>query len=212
MPRKKFIASNEYAYNVSARCINKEWFSLPMHDLWIMFADYLFFIHHAFGVRIHSFVLMNNHFHLIVRTPNMNLDKAMNYFMRETSRIIGFRSGRINQVYGGPYHWSLIKSPKYYNHAYKYVYRNPVEAGLSSKVENYEYSTLSVLLGNQHSMIPIEYDETLFSDFTEQLQWLNTPYPSTDIKHDIRKALRKTEFHFAKDKSGKPHFLEDSIV
>lgn len=212
MPRKKFIASQEDPYHVSARCINKEWFALPMDELWDLFSDYLFFIHYAFGIRIHSFVLMNNHFHMIVRTPNLNLDAAMNYFMRETSRIIGFRSGRINQVYGGPYHWSLIKSPNYYLHAYKYVYRNPVDGGLSSQVENYKYSTLSALIGYQHSIIPIEYDETLFSDLEEQLKWLNNCYPSHEIKDDIRKALRKNEFQFAKDKRGNPHSLQNSIV
>lgn len=149
---------------------------------------------------------------MIVTTPDLNLDTAMNYFMRETSRIIGIRSGRINQVYGGPYHWSLIKSSNYFLHAYKYVYRNPVEAGLSLCVEKYKYSTLSVLVGNQRSIIPIEYDDTLFSDLVEQLKWLNNSYPSIEIKDDIRKALRKSEFQFAKNKRGKPNLLENSIV
>jgi putative transposase len=212
MPRKKFIASQEFPYHVSARCINKEWFALPMGEVWSVFSDYLFFIHHAFGVQIHSFVLMNNHFHMIVRTPLMNLDSAMNYFMRETSRIIGNRSGRINQVYGGPYHWSLIKSPIYFLHAYKYVYRNPIEAGLINNVEEYKYSTLRVLLGCQHSIIPIENDETLFPDFIEQLKWLNYAYPSEEVRADIRSALRKKEFQFAKDKRGMPHFLDNLIV
>lgn len=212
MPRKKFIASNDYPYHVTARCLNKDWFTLPPEELWSVFSNYLFFIHHAFGVRIHSFVLMNNHFHLILRTPNSNLDKAMNYFMRETSRVIGRQSGRINQVYGGPYYWSLIKTPNFFLHVYKYVYRNPIEAGLGTAVENYKYSTLRVLIGQEHSVIPLECDDTLFSSTTEQLKWLNTSYPSPEVKIDIKNALYKSVFHFAKDKRGNPHSLEHNMV
>ncbi len=185
---------------------------LPFDDVWEIFSDYLFFLHHAFDVRIHSFVMMNNHFHLLIRTPNANLDKAMNYFMRETSRVIGRRSGRINQVYGGPYFWSLIKSPNYFLHAYKYLYRNPVEAGLAANVESYRYSTLQSLIGERHSIIPLEPDETLFPDIESQLRWLNQAYPSIEFKLDIKKAIRRKEFKFAKDKRGKPHHLESIII
>ncbi len=211
MPRKKFQASIEFPYHVTARCLNKEWFALPMHDVWSIFSNYLFFIHHAFGIRIHNFVLMNNHFHMILLTPEANLDVAMNYFMRETSRVISKRSGRINQVFGGPYYWSLIKSPNYFLHAYKYVYRNPVESGLAGCVESYNYSTLNSLLGQNHSIIPLECDETLFPFEDSQLKWLNTPYNSEQVRLDIKNALRKREFHFPKDKRGNPHYLENHL-
>lgn len=212
MPRKRFLASNDFPYHVTARCLNKEWFALPHEILWEIFSDYLYFIHHAFQVRIHSFVLMPNHIHMIIRTPDMNLDKAMNYFMRETSRVIGFRSGRINQVYGGPYYWSLMRSPNYFLHAYKYVYRNPIEAALAPRVETYKFSTLPALLGQARTIIPVVNDETLFDGLEDQLKWLNSAYPSDEVRIDIKNALRKKEFHFAKDGHGKPHRLELELV
>ncbi len=212
MPRKKFLASNDLPYHVTARCLNKEWFALPLELLWELFSDYLFFTHHAFQVRIHSFVLMPNHIHMIVRTPEMNLDKAMNYFMRETSRAIGRQSGRINQVYGGPYYWSLMRSPNYFLHAYKYVYRNPIEANISTKAELYKFSTLPALLGQARTIIPMVHDETLFDGLTDQLNWLNTSYPSPEVRADIKNALRRKEFQFAKDKRGNPHRLELEMV
>lgn len=208
MPRKKFLASNEFPYHVTGRSLNKDWFALPLEDLWSVFSNYLYFLHHGFGFRIYSFVLMQNHFHLIVRTPESNLSSGMNYFMRETSRVIGRQSRRINQVYGGPYYWSLIKSPIYFLHAYKYVYRNPLEAGLAISVESYRYSTLYSLTGQAHSIIPLDYDSTLFDDPAEQIRWLNTSYSSPSIKIDIKNALRKREFHFAKTRNGKPHPLD----
>ena len=142
----------------------------------------------------------------------MNLDKAMNYFMRETSRVIGFRSGRINQVYGGPYYWSLMRSPNYFLHAYKYVYRNPIEGKIAKRAELYRFSTLPALLGQARTIIPVVNDETLFDDVDGQLKWLNEVYPSDEIRIDIKNALRKKEFHFAKDGHGNPHRLELGMV
>ena len=182
-----------------------------MPEVWSIFSNYLHFVREGFGVRTHSFVLMSNHFHLIVSTPEANLPQAMNYFMRETSRAISRGAGRINQTYGGPYSWSLLNSNHYFLNAYKYVYRNPVEARLAPSVQAYPYSTLHALLGKSRSIIPIENDETLFSEPVEQLRWLNLAYPSEDVRLQIQKALRKREFQFALGPDGKPNSLEQTL-
>ena len=208
MPRKKYHPSESVPYHITARCINKEWFQIPLNEVWEILSEYLFFIHYAYNVKVHSFVLMNNHFHLILTTPDANLSEAMNYFMRETSKQFGLVSGRINQIYGGPYFWSLLKSQVYYGHAYKYVYRNPVEAGLCLNVEEYPFSTLHSLVGNSKTIIPLSDDTLLFSDLESQINWLNKNYSSLDYKRDIKNALRKREFHFGKDKNRKSSVLE----
>ncbi len=133
-----------------------------MNEVWSIFENYLFFIYHAYSVEIFAFVLMSNHFHMLVRAPKNNLSETMNYFMRETSRQIGRDAGRINQTYGSRHFKSEIRPVIYFLNAYKYLYRNPVEAGLSVEVESYKYSTLSILLGQQKSLIPLVDDQTLF--------------------------------------------------
>lgn len=208
MPRKKYQPSSDFPYHITARCINKEWFHIPLIEVWEIFSDYLFFIHHAFNVKIHCFVLMNNHFHLILSTPKSNLSETMNYFMRETSKQFGLVSGRINQIYGGPYFWSQLKSDVSYGHAYKYVYRNPVENGICLKVEDYPFSTLHSLMGKNKTIIPISEDTMLFSDVRNQIKWLNESYKSENFKQEIKNALRKREFHFGKDKDRKVLILE----
>lgn len=201
MPRKKFFPQSDFYYHVTARCHNKEWFKIPLNEVWEILTNYLFFIKHGFNLEIYSFVLMNNHFHLILKTPEANLDIAMNYFMRETSKIISTLCGRINQVYGAPYHWSLIKNDIYFKHAYKYVYRNPVESNLVLRVQDYKYSTLHSKIGLSHTIIPTVEDTVLFSNVEYTLDWLNTDYPSLEIEDEIRKALKKNEFKFSQKKT-----------
>jgi putative transposase len=201
---KKF----HYPYHVTARCINLEWFGIPMDELWELYSYYLFFLNRAFGIKIFSFVLMSNHFHCMLQPTENNLGDAMNYFMRETSRIMGGLAGRCNQTYGGPYRKSRIGSEKYFYHAYKYVYRNPVEAGMAERVENYPYSTLFGLLSGSLLLIPIEEDLVLFGRGVENtLKWLNASYKK-DHRSQIKVALKKRDFAFGRNKKSERSELE----
>lgn len=193
MPRKRFFPTDQFPYHVTARSHNREWFALPMIDVWDIFSRYLYFITLAYGVRIHSFVLMSNHFHMLITTPNANLDEAMNYLMREVSKAINHETGQCNQVFGGPYHWTLIKNRRYYEHAYKYVYRNPVEARMCARVENHPYSTLRGILGMDRLPFQAFDNMNLISNPGEKLSWLNSPFPEPDFIEVIRKAMKKNE-------------------
>lgn len=200
MPRAKRKISTTYPYHIDARCINREWFKIPIEEVWAIFCDYIYLVKYAFNLDIYSFVLMNNHFHMIVGTPEGNLSEAMNYFMREVSREITRTAGRINQTFGAPYHASLISTSHYFLHAYKYVYRNPVDAGICQKVEDYKYSTLNGKIGNSKLFIPIINDETLISDFEGTLSWLNEEYKEGS-RDKVKKALKKSTFKFSVDAS-----------
>jgi putative transposase len=211
MPRRQYEATALHPYHLGARCLNREWFRLPLPVVWEIFSEQLYFAHHAFNLCIHNFVLMSNHFHLVASTPDKNLSQTMNYFMRETSRLISRYSGRINQVYGAPYHRSLIRSEHYFMHAYKYVYRNPVEAGICSKVEDYQFSTLFGLLGRGHLLIPLAEDSLITGDANIYLDWLNKNY-AADHKLQIKRALARSSFKFSLDRSNKrPSILEDEL-
>ena len=196
MPRKSVPISSEFPYHISARCHNREWFRIPIDQVWKLMEDYLFFISHAYKVEILAFVLMNNHFHLLLRDPQGNLAEAMNYLMRETSRRIGEMAGRINQTYGSRFHRTLINDLVYFDHVYKYVYRNPVEAGLCVRPQDWPYSTLHALTGQSRLNFPLAYDSTLFFSYESTLHWLNQA-ASTEETKVIINGLKKAEFKAA---------------
>ena len=174
--------SGEYPIHITARCNNKTVFPIPLSDAWELFSDYLHLIHHHYNIKIHSFVLMSNHFHLIVSDPELNLSKAMAVFMRETSKEIGRMSGRINKTWGTRFHSCIIQNTQYYQSAYKYNYRNPVAAGICKRVEEYPWSSIQLLLGKKKGLIPLLEDETLFSDPEGTLNWLNEPYKKEEAE------------------------------
>lgn len=196
MPRPPRQKTSDFPYHISARCTNREWFKIPLPEVWKIFEDYLWSAHHFYGLRTHAFVLMSNHFHLIASTPSENLDACMRHLMTETSRQIGKRARRINQVYGAPYHASLIRDSIYLEHCHKYVYRNPVQAKICQRAEDYPYSTLRGLIGGQNLAIPtlnqyIEFTNSISVEKT--LAWINEAYQK-ETYEALRKGLRKKVF------------------
>ncbi len=179
--------------------------------VWEIFSDQLFFLHHAFDVRIYSFVLMGNHFHLIASFPKGNLGDATRHFMGTTSRLISFEAKSSNHLYGSRIFRSRLGSFHYYLNAYKYLYLNPVRARLSSRVEDYRYSTMSGLVGSCQLTIPIVEDALLFDDPEQNLMWLNT-MPRPEDLEAVRKALRRSDFKFGTDKNRNPHRLEQEFL
>ena len=206
MPRAKVARQFDFPLHVGGRCINREWFNIPMDDVWNIMSEQLLFIHHAFAVKTLAFVLMSNHFHLIVRTPGGNLSEAMCWFMRETSRALTRAGNRINMTWGGPHFRSVIGTPHYFLNAYKYVYHNPIAAGICDDVLSYPYSTLPGLLGRQSLLVPVDEDLTLFCDVGGTLDWLNTK-PNPEYWEVVGRALKKREFKLSKIDS-RPHPLE----
>ena len=202
MPRKSLIRTSEYPYHVMARTNNRDQFAVSGKISWEIFCEKIQIVSERYDANTISFVLMPNHFHMIIQTPNENLDTIMNYLLREVSRSMGTISGRINHTFGGPYKWCLIDRDSYLMNAYKYVYRNPVAANLVEAVEDYPFSTLQNLLSKRQKRFPIDanyaIDKSLIpNEIEDQVQWLNTPFRSTEITR-IRKALRRRIFVYPK--------------
>ncbi len=200
MPRKPLIRDSEHPYHVYARANNREWFYLSTAEVWALSKEEIRTVSDRYSAEVISFVLMNNHFHMLLWTPKSNIDAIMNFFMRELSRKIGRRTGRINHVFGGPYRWSLIRNDFHLSLAYKYVYRNPVVGRLCATVEGYPFSTLKYLLRPQPEPIPL-HDISVFrvreipAQPFNRLSWLNTPFSNEQHKV-LRNALRRKVFAF----------------
>lgn len=209
MPRKLVPISPLDPYHINARANNRENFHLPIQEVWEITNRYLYFIAHAFECKIHAFVLMDNHFHLISTFPKGNIGESMNYFMRETSKEFGRCTNRINHAWGSPAKPSRISSYQYFMAAYKYVYRNPVKAKLCERVEGYKYSTLHGLLGQSSILAPVVEDTILFGQdgFERVLDWLNTT-PLKANEEAVKRALAKSDFKIASADHRLPHTLE----
>lgn len=211
MPRSKLILDPHSVYHISARSRNKDWYDLPIEKVWQITTENLYFISHAFTVEILSYVLMSNHYHLMARFPLNNQSEAMQRFQRDSTIQIQKESGRVNQVWGSRYFRSRLTSYSYTMNCYKYVYQNPLRAGLVSRVEDYPFSTLHSLIGRSHHLVPTTLETLLFENGVEAtLNWLNAQADS-DVISDINYGLRFAEFKM-RHRNRKPNPWVDRLI
>src|SRR5690606_5884677 len=98
-------------------------------------------------VRIHAFVLMANHYHLIASFPVLEIGIVMRELLKTVAWRLNQETRTKGHLFGGPYRATLITSERHYADTIKYVYRNPVKAGVCNAVEDYPFSTLHGQLG-----------------------------------------------------------------
>lgn len=206
MPRKKLIYSSDFPYHITNRSNNREFFLIPMEPLWFIFLEKLTELKLQFSCEIHSFVLMSNHYHLILSTPRGNIGEAMKYFQREVARAANKHSDRINHFFGGRYKWTLIGHENYYWNSVKYVFRNPVRAKICTQVSDYPFSSLN------RTATDFEWDMVdVFAGREKKveldLNWLDEPF-AKEKEEAIKKGLRRREFKLPTDKSGKAFTLD----
>jgi putative transposase len=205
MARTPLQVNKSLPYHVTARTNNRETFHVPLAQLWEIIGEECLNLAWVYGAEFHAFVLMPNHFHLLITTPEQNLGVTMNEFLKSVSRRSNRLSDRTGHVFGGPYHRSLIRDSRYFAHALKYVYRNPVRAKLCDHAEDYPFSTLRGLLGLAPLAFPISFTRSGLElslpamEPVSQLGWLNSPLPK-ETEALVRAGLRRRLFDAIMDR------------
>lgn len=160
-----------------------------MPEMWELVQESLAEAVNAHPVEIIAFVLMANHYHMLLLTPEGNLDLFAYELNKRIALKVKKRSGQINRIFGGRYKWCLIESQKYLINCYKYIYQNPVRAGLVEYCEEYPYSTIHSLTKNMNFKVPL-HDRYGFKD-EYGLRWLNQRIDSKE-EETLKKSLSRS--------------------
>jgi putative transposase len=218
MPRKSLQRTNDLPYHIGARTNNREDFHLGLEPTWKILTNESLFISLIFGVKIQSLVMMPNHFHMILTVPQYDLGRVMNHFISNVTRAYNRIADRKGHLFGGPYFRSVIDTSRYYGHAYKYVYRNPVKANLCNKVEEYPFSTIYGLLGQGNLPFPIHQPRSELEiaipglETYDRLEWLNRAF-SKEAELLIKRGLRRRRFNkLTGEKSERAYRILDNLI
>ncbi|HEV2214226.1 MAG TPA: transposase [Terracidiphilus sp.] len=80
-------------------------------------------------IRIHAYVLMDNHFHLLVETPEANLSRAMQWLNVSYSVWFNRRHGRVGHLFQGRFKSIVVEDDAGWQQLARYVHLNPVRVG-----------------------------------------------------------------------------------
>lgn len=105
--------------------------------------------HDRYGILIHSYVLMGNHYHLILETPQGNLLKVMHGINGRYTGYFNRRYERSGHLFQGRYKGILVDKDAYLIQLSRYVHLNPVRARIVARPEQYKWSSYSGYMGKE---------------------------------------------------------------
>jgi REP element-mobilizing transposase RayT len=105
------------------------------------------------GFVVHSYVLMPNHYHLLLETPEANLVAGMTWFQGTYTQRFNRRHGLVGHLFQGRYKAIPVESQggEYFRRLSDYIHLNPARGCLldaeSPQLEQYEWSSFRCYAG-----------------------------------------------------------------
>lgn len=104
-----------------------------------------------FKIKVHCYVLMNNHFHLLLETPLGNLSKAIHFLNTSYSNWFKAKHKIIGSVFQGRYKSILVDKEEYLLVLSAYIHLNPVRAKIVKMPAEYKWSSFASYVFNCHT-------------------------------------------------------------
>ena len=126
-------------------------------------------------LKLYSFVILDNHFHLIISADEISktvqgikaytakqiiklLRSQRKYWLLNQLRLYkkGFKTTSTYQVWQEGFHPKLIRGSRMFYQKMNYIHNNPVKLGLVDRPEHWRYSSARNILLGDHSIIIID--------------------------------------------------------
>jgi len=104
-----------------------------------------------FHLRVHCYVLMSNHYHLLVETPTGGLNRALRYLNGVYTQTFNRRHKRVGHLFQGRYKAILVDKESYLLELSRYVHLNPWRLSKSQDPLGYRWSSLGAYVGRARS-------------------------------------------------------------
>lgn len=108
------------------------------------FASFLIFLGEAcerYGLLVHSFCLMTNHYHLLIETPHGNLSAAMHWLNSSYVKKFNRQHQQQGHLFRGRYKSLLVDADAYLTWLSRYIHLNPVRGRMTAAPAEYRWSS-----------------------------------------------------------------------
>ncbi len=101
-----------------------------------------------FSIKIHAFALLDNHYHLLIETPQANLGRAMRHVDGVYTQRYNRRHGLDGPLFRGRYKAQVIEEEQYLITLVAYIHLNPTRAGIEQQPQLPDRSSHSAFIGH----------------------------------------------------------------
>jgi putative transposase len=114
-----------------------------------IFLDCLARASERYGVEVHGYCLLGNHYHLLVHSTAGKLPGAMRWLAGRFTQRINYRNKRDGALFRGRYHSVAIDDDAHLVRVSRYIHRNPVEARLAADPADWPWSSATAYLESE---------------------------------------------------------------
>lgn len=100
-----------------------------------------------FGLETHAYCLLDNHYHLLLRTPEANLSRAIRHLDGVYTQYFNRTTHTDGPLFRGRYQALIIDADAYLIQVSRYIHRNPLAAGMVSAAADFPWSSYRAYLG-----------------------------------------------------------------
>ena len=161
MSRNSRDSINASFLHVMAQGINKSFIFNEEEDV-KYYIKLMYKIKNEYNIRIVAYCVMNNHVHILVEIKSIeSLSNYMHKLNTKYAMYYNKKHDRVGYVFRNRFKSEGIYEERYYYSCIKYIFDNPVKAGICSSPEQYPYSNYRTTLlkpASEHQFIDTKED------------------------------------------------------
>ncbi|MBM3283645.1 hypothetical protein FJY90_05385 [Candidatus Gottesmanbacteria bacterium] len=152
---------------------------------------------------IYAYVLIPNHFHLLIQTKKTPISKIMTSLLTSYSMYFNYKHKRMGILFQNRYKSKLCDKDSYFLGASRYILLNPIEAGLASALDDYKWSSYQELFGTSRFSIidSSEVNRLIGETRKDKESYHQFLLEGIEMLNDLKK-----EYTFDREIEGNPKF------
>jgi len=174
------------------------------------FEELMCFYARSFGVTIHNYCLMSNHYHLLIEIQSENLSKFMRQLNMNYSIYFNKKNKRVGHLWQGRFKSWYVTDEAYLYTLMCYIEQNPLKANMVKSIEKYPYSSYHYFLDykNIPECLQDAWITTNYKDDKEAIEAFLTSPVDRQLLQELKTASSLVEASNTDDKPKE----EDLIV
>lgn len=123
-------------------------------DIFLDDTDYVFLLKYLrklsadYHITVIAYCLMSNHYHFLLRQDGeIAVSQLMQALFNIYTKAFNTKHAHTGTLFEGPYKAIAVEETSYLLHLCRYIHRNPLEAGIVIKPEQWHYSNYPEFIG-----------------------------------------------------------------
>lgn len=191
MARPLRLAFEDATYHITTRGNRRESIFYSDKDKSV-FLEKMNETFNKYSFTCYSYCLMDNHYHLFIKTPLANISEGMHYLNASYTNWFKAEHEIVGVIFQGRYRSILVDEDSYGLKLSAYIHLNPLRAGIVTEIEGYRWSSYLDYLRKKKSIARLDAEFIL-----------------RQLDDDMEKARRRYK-RFVLENIGMGNPLEDS--